>query len=125
MVKMIKYLLVVMMVLLVVPGFAFNSANLSKAMDTAAYAGQYLNEIMHPGMPKPWTNPMYMTMTNKLSDAWKEISKEIGSIETEKQIEAAWAVVNLYKTMHGTYRDLGHQVEISLKDRIKFLEAHK
>lgn len=124
MLKIAKYFLVILMVLMVVPGFAFNSSNLSKAMDSAASAGEYLNHLMHPGMPKPWTNPMYLTMTNKLSDAWTTITKEISSIETDKEIEGARAVVESYKASTGTYRDLGHQVEISLNNRIKFLQAH-
>lgn len=124
MLKFAKVILVVLMVLMVVPSFAFNSSNLSKAMDSAAYAGEYLNHLMHPGMPKPWTNPMYLTMTERLSEAWNTITKEISSIETPKQIEAARAVVESYKASTGTYRDLGHQVEISLNNRIKFLEAH-
>jgi len=124
MLKFAKIILVVLMVLMVVPSFAFNSSNLSKAMDSAAYAGEYLNHLMHPGMPKPWTNPMYLTMTEKLSEAWNNITKEISSIETDKEIEAARAVVESYKASTGTYRDLGYQVEISLNNRIKFLEAH-
>ncbi len=122
MLKMVKVLLIAVMVLFAAQAFAFNSANLSNAMNTAAYAGEYLNELMHPGMPKPWTNPMYLTMSNKLADAWKDINKEIGSIESQKEIDAAWAVVNSFKASQGTYRDLGYQVEISLKERIKFLE---
>lgn len=123
MLKMVKVLLIALMVLFTAQAFAFNASNLSSAMNTAAYAGEYLNELMHPGMPKPWTNPMYLTMSNKLSDAWKDIKKEIGSIESPKEIDAAWAVVNSFKMSQGTYRDLGHQVEISLKERIKFLEV--
>ncbi|MDD2999242.1 MAG: hypothetical protein EOM80_11175 [Erysipelotrichia bacterium] len=124
MLKIARMFLLVLLVAMAVPSFAFNGADLSKAMDTAAYAGQYLCEIMHPGMPKPWTNPMYMTMMNKVSESWKVIDKEISSIETEKEIANARAIVELYKSMKGTYRDLGHQVEISLNERIKFLEAH-
>lgn len=124
MLKFAKIILVVLMVLMVVPSFAFNSSNLSKAMDSAAYAGEYLNHLMHPGMPKPWTNPMYLTMTERLSEAWNNITKEISSIETDKEIESARAVVESYKASTGTYRDLGYQVEISLNNRIKFLEAH-
>lgn len=124
MLKITKIFLVILMVLMVVPSFAFNSSNLSKAMDRAASAGEYLNHLMHPGMPKPWTNPMYQTMTNMLSEAWAVITKEVSSIESDKEIEGARAVVESYKASTGTYRDLGHQVEISLNDRIKFLQAH-
>lgn len=124
MLKRIKYLLIVLLVVMSVPCFAFNGANLSKAMNTAAYAGEYLNHLMHPGMPKPWTNPMYLEMTNKLSDAWKDIKVEVSSIETQKEIELCKAVIENFKMLQGTYRDLGYQVEISLAERIKFLEAH-
>lgn len=122
--KLTRLVFVVLLVVMTLPCFAFNSSNLSKAMDTAAYAGQYLNELMHPGMPKPWTNPMFGEMNKRLGEAWKTISSEIGSIETEKEIEAARSVVELYKASNGTYRDLGYQVEISLNERVKFLQVH-
>lgn len=122
--KLTRLVLVALLVVMTLPCFAFNSSNLSKAMDTAAYAGQYLNELMHPGMPKPWTNPMFGEMNKRLGEAWKTISSEIGSIETEKEIEAARSVVELYKASNGTYRDLGYQVEISLNERVKFLQVH-
>lgn len=124
MLKKIKFLFVVLLVVVSLPCFAFNGGDLSKAMNTAAYAGEYLNHLMHPGMPKPWTNPMYLEMTNKLSDAWKTIKKEIATIETQKEIEDCRAIVESFKQTSGTYRDLGYQVEISLNERIKFLEAH-
>jgi hypothetical protein len=79
---------------------------------------------MHPGMPKPWTNPMYLEMTNKLSDAWKTIKTEVATIETQKEIENCQAIIENFKQLKGTYRDLGYQVEISLNERIKFLQAH-
>ncbi|KAF1081768.1 MAG: hypothetical protein GQF41_2108 [Candidatus Rifleibacterium amylolyticum] len=122
--KYARYLLVALMVAMLVPAFAFDAANLSKAMDRAAHSGEMLNLLMHPGMPKPWTNPSYMTYTNMLSDAWKTIDREIGSIESKEEITKARNVVELYKTLKGTYRDLGYQVEISLEKRIKFLEVH-
>jgi len=122
--KYARYLLIALMVAMLVPAFAFDAANLSKAMDRAAHSGEMLNMLMHPGMPKPWTNPSYMTYTNMLSDAWKTIDREIGSIESKEEITKARNVVELYKTLKGTYRDLGYQVEISLANRIKFLEAH-
>lgn len=124
MLKRIKYLLVVLLVVLTVPCFAFNGAEVSKAMNTAAYAGEYLNHLMHPGMPKPWTNPMYLEMNNKLSAAWKTITTEVATIETEKEIELCQAIVENFKQLNGTYRDLGFQVEITLNERIKFLKAH-
>jgi hypothetical protein len=103
---------------------ALDCSKLSKAMNEAAYAGDYVNHLMHPGMPKPWTNPMYMTMMNKISDAWKVISAEVCTIENKKEIEKCQAVIDNFKSLQGTYRDLGHQVQVSLDDRIKFLEAH-
>jgi hypothetical protein len=124
MLNKIKYFLVVLLVVFTVPCFAFNGAELSKAMNTAAYAGEYLNHLMHPGMPKPWTNPMYLEMTNKLSDAWKTIKTEVATIETQKEIENCQAIIENFKQLKGTYRDLGYQVEISLNERIKFLQAH-
>lgn len=124
MLKRIKYLLVVLLVVLTVPCFAFNGAEVSKAMNTAAYAGEYLNHLMHPGMPKPWTNPMYLEMNNKLSAAWKTITTEVATIETLKEIELCQAIVENFKQLNGTYRDLGFQVEITLNERIKFLKAH-
>lgn len=122
--KYARYLLVALMVALLVPAFAFNSTELSRAMDRAAYSGEMLNMLMHPGMPKPWTNPSYMTYSNMLHEAWVTINKEVSSIETKEDIAKARNVVELYKTLKGTYRDLGHQVEISLENRIKFLDAH-
>ncbi|MEW6709241.1 MAG: hypothetical protein AB1403_05395 [Candidatus Riflebacteria bacterium] len=125
MLKSLKYFLLVLLVVLSVPAFAFNGGELSKAMNTAAYAGEYLNHLMHPGMPKPWTNPMFLQMSNKLSDSWKTIKTEIATIETEKEIEDCRAIVESFKQSSGTYRDLGYQVEISLNERVKFLEAHQ
>ncbi|MDN5279719.1 MAG: hypothetical protein PWR01_3684 [Clostridiales bacterium] len=124
MLKKIKFIFLVLLVVMSVPCFAFDGANLSKAMNSAAYAGEYLNHLTHPGMPKPWTNPMFMEMSNKLSDAWKVIKTEVATIETEKEIELCKAVIENFKQLKGTYRDLGYQVEISLNERIKFLEAH-
>lgn len=124
MLKRIKFLLIVLLVVMSVPCFALNSANLSKAMNNAAYAGEYLNHLMHPGMPKPWTNPKYLELTTKLSDSWKIIKKEVCSIETKKGVETCKIIIDGFKALQGTYRDLGYQVEISLNDRIKFLEAH-
>ena len=124
MLKRVKFFLVVLLVVFAMPCFAFNGAELSKAMNDAAYAGEYLNLIMHPGMPKPWTNPMYSEMTKKLGNAWKVITTEVSSIENEKEIESCRAIIETFKMSHGTYRDLGFQVEISLNDRIKFLQTH-
>ncbi|PKL47597.1 MAG: hypothetical protein CVV42_12765 [Candidatus Riflebacteria bacterium HGW-Riflebacteria-2] len=122
--KFARFLLVALLVAMLVPAFAFDSTNLSRAMDRAAHSGEMLNLLMHPGMPKPWTNPSYKTYTDMLHEAWKTISSEIGSLETKEEIAKARNVVELYKTLKGTYRDLGYQVEIALEDRIKFLEVH-
>ncbi len=124
MIKNLKVLFVILLVVLSVPCMALDCSKLSKAMNEAAYAGDYVNHLMHPGMPKPWTNPMYMTMMNKISDAWKVITAEVCTIENKKEIEKCQAVIESFKQLQGTYRDLGHQVQVSLDDRIKFLEAH-
>jgi hypothetical protein len=124
MLNKLKVLFVVLLVVLSVPSFAVNSSDLSKAMNYAAHAGEVLNQLMHPGMPKPWTNPMYMNMMNKLSDAWKMIDKEIATVETKKDILKVQNVIENFKALKGTYRDLGYQVESALNKRIKFLEAH-
>ena len=124
MLKKIKILLVVLLVVISIPSFALNTSNLSKAMNTAAYAGKELNFLDHPGMPKPWTNPQYMVLMNKLSESWKIIESEIKTIETKEDIEKARVVVESFKKSIETYRDLGYQVEISLNDRVKFLEVH-
>lgn len=122
--KIMRLVLVALLVVMTLPVFALNTSNLSKAMDTAAYAGEYLNHLMHPGMPKPWTNPMFGEMNKRIGEAWKTITTEISSIETAKEVEAARAVVESYKASQGTYRDLGYQVEISLNERVKFLQVH-
>jgi hypothetical protein len=120
----IKFLLVLLLVVLSVPSFAFDGAKVSKAMNQAAYAGEVLNHLMHPGMPKPWTNPQFSQMQNKLSEAWTTINTEISTIETQKDIEKCTVIVENFKQLKGTYRDLGHQVEVALKERIAFLKAH-
>ena len=122
--KFSRILLVALLVAIMVPAFAFDSTNLSRAMDRAAHSGEMLNMLMHPDMPKPWTNPMYKTWSDMLHESWKTITSEISSIESKEEIAKARNVVELYKTLQGTYRDLGHQVEISLNDRVKFLEIH-
>lgn len=67
---------------------------------------------------------MFGEMNKRLGEAWKTITTEISSIETAKEVEAARAVVESYKASQGTYRDLGYQVEISLNERVKFLQVH-
>ncbi|MBU1109923.1 MAG: hypothetical protein KKB51_24795 [Candidatus Riflebacteria bacterium] len=122
--KFSRFLLVALLVAMLVPAFAVNTTDLSRAMDRAAHSGEMLNLLMHPGMPKPWTNPMYKTWSDMLHEAWKTIEREISSVETQQDIEKVRNTVEAYKSLQGTYRDLGYQVEVALEDRIKFLEAH-
>jgi len=122
--KFARFLLVALLVAMLVPAFAVDTTNLSRAMDRAANSGEMLNQLMHPGMPKPWTNPMFKTWSDMLHEAWKTIDSEVGSVETKQDIEKVRNVVELYKSLQGTYRDLGYQVEVALENRIKFLEAH-
>jgi len=120
--KISGLLMLVLVLCLAVPAFSFSGGKLSNAMNSAALAGQNITKIMH--LPEPWANPMYLTMINNLSDAWAVIDREIASIKTPQDIANARAIVNNYKSLTGTYRDLGHQVEISLEKQIKFLEIH-
>ncbi len=106
------------------PSWSFDGGKLSNAMNIAAATSEWLNIVMHPGMPKPWTNPLYPQKIKELGEAQKTMSLEIGSIETPEELKAAKAIAESFKASYGCYRDVGYQAEILITEREKFLQLH-
>jgi hypothetical protein len=108
-----------------VPSFALNVNTLSSAMSQYASVSEWMNMIMHPGMPKPWTNPMLPVKMKQLSEAQDTIRQEVNSIEAAEDMKKARAVAETYKMCDGVYRDVGRQLEMMLDERAKFLQVHQ
>ena len=122
--KLLLVMLAVLFFVSAMPSFAFNGGKLSRAMSTAATVSEWLNMVMHPGMPKPWTNPQLPEKYKQLSEAMNTMKQEIGSIETAEQLKNAKAIAESFKALKGTYRDVGYQAEILIRDRETFLNLH-
>jgi hypothetical protein len=107
------------------PSFALDAGKLTAAMNRYAAVSEWINMIMHPGMPKPWTNPQLPQKYNELAEAQKTISAEIKSVETDEDIAKVRAIIATFKMCSGTYDDVGYQVEIMLNEHLKFLQMHQ
>ncbi len=124
--KTLVVLLVAALLALVTPSsFALDTGKLNNAMAQYAAVSEWMNMIMHPGMPKPWTNPQLPEKMKQLHEAQDTIRKEVASIETKEEMAKARAIAETYKMCPGVYRDVGYQLEYMLNEREKFLATQQ
>lgn len=124
--KTLMVLLVAALLALVTPStFALDVGKLEKALNQYAAASEWMNMVMHPGMPKPWTNPQLPDKIKQLHEAQDTIRKEVASIQTKEEMAQARAIAETYKMAGGIYRDVGYQLEYLLNEREKFLATQQ
>jgi len=117
-------ILVIIFTALTVQGFCFNSENLTTAMNSACESSQTLDKLVKQSGSDPWENPAYREAEKMLGEAWKKIEKEIGSIETRKEIKTALTTIESFGKISEYRKALAGQVEFALTRQIRFLEAH-
>lgn len=122
---LVLIVLVALLTLVTPSSFALDTGKLNSAMSMYAATSEWMNMIMHPGMPKPWTNPQLPEMMKRLHEAQDTIRKEVASIETPEDMKKARAIAESYKLCDGVYRDVGRQLEMMLDEREQFLSSHQ
>ncbi len=118
-------ILTVLAIVMAMPSFALDINKLQNAMNTVAATSEWINMMMHPGMPKPWTNPQFAQKNLELGENMKIMRSEVNSIETKEEIAKARAVAEAFKMCSGTWRDVGRQLEMMLDEREKFLKIYQ
>ena len=121
--RLYTLLLVVLMVGMLVPAFAFDEVGFAKVLQTAANADEYLFSLMEPGLSK--TSPEFQSALAAQKQSRTALGNEITALETRTELEQALVVAKAFAASSGAAREIGRLAESLINSRLQFVAAHQ